>query len=59
VVEYRADIVDLEGHIVRAIDLVYPNDDAANEHARSLIDGHDVELWRGARIIAKFQHKPK
>ena len=55
---YRADIL-LDGRVVKVIDLVCPNDEVAKEHARSLVDGHDVELWRGSRIIAKFQHKPK
>jgi hypothetical protein len=56
--DYRADIVDVDGRVVRAIDLVCPNDEIAKEHARSLVDGHDVELWRGARHIEKFKHKP-
>jgi hypothetical protein len=38
--------------------LACPDDEVAKEHARSLVDGHDVELWRGARQIAKFKHKP-
>ena len=43
---YRADIL-LDGRVVKVIDLVCPDDEVAKEHARSLVDGHDVELWRG------------
>jgi hypothetical protein len=57
--DYRADILDGDGRVVRSINLACPNDDTAKEHARSLLlDGHDVELWRGARQIEKFKHKP-
>ena len=59
VADYRADIVDVDGRIVRAIDLMGPGDEVAKEHARSLVDGHDVELWYGSRMVAKFKHKPK
>ncbi|MEA2864285.1 MAG: hypothetical protein QOC84_2241 [Bradyrhizobium sp.] len=58
-VEYRAHIVDLDGRVVRAINLACPDDEVAKEHARSLVDDHDVELWRGARKIETFKHKPK
>jgi hypothetical protein len=27
------------------------------EQAKSLADGHDVELWLGTEKIAKFTHK--
>ena len=45
--EYRADIVDADGRVVRTVELVCPNDDIAKEHAKSL--GYNVELWRDAR----------
>jgi hypothetical protein len=57
--DYRADIIDIDGRIVRTINLACPDDEAAKEHAKSLGDGHDVELWRGARQIAKFKDKPR
>jgi hypothetical protein len=56
--DYRADIVDTDGRVVRGINLDCPNDETAKEHARSLVDGHDVELCRGSRHIEKFKHKP-
>ena len=57
--EYRAYIIGMDGHFVRAVELLCPNDDAAIEYAKSLLDGHDVELWQGERQIAKFQYKPE
>lgn len=57
VADYRADIVDADGGMLRVIDLVCPGDEVAKEHARSLVDGHDVELWHGSRMVAKFKHK--
>ena len=54
---YRADIINVDGSIINAIDLVCPSDDVAKEHAQSLVDGHDVALWRGSRLVAKFRHK--
>ena len=56
--EYRAYIVGMEGRIIRAVELLCPDDDSAKELARNLVDGHDVELWQGVRQIAKFRHKP-
>jgi hypothetical protein len=35
-----------------------PDDDAAAEQAKQLVDGHDVELWQPARKIAVFPAKP-
>ena len=55
--EYRAYIVDVDGHFVRAVELICPDDEAAKENAKQLADGHDVELWQGERPIAKFGHK--
>jgi hypothetical protein len=57
--EYRAYIVGEEGRIVRAVELLCPDDESAKEYAKNLVDGHDVELWQGKRKIAKFHHKPQ
>jgi hypothetical protein len=57
--EYRAYIVGEEGRIVRAVELLCPDDESAKEYAKNLVDGHDVELWQGERKIAKFHHKPQ
>jgi hypothetical protein len=55
--EYRAYIIGLDGHIIKAIGLLCANDAAAKERAKQLVDGHDVELWQGDRQIAVFDAK--
>lgn len=50
---YRAYIIGLWGHFIRAEILESANDDdEALVAARRLVDGHDVELWDGGRHIA-------
>jgi hypothetical protein len=57
--EYRAYIIGTDGHFLRSVEILCPDDDAAKEYAKQLVDGHDIELWQGERQIAKFQHKPE
>jgi hypothetical protein len=52
--EYRAYILDDDGHISAAIGFLCPDDEAATKYARQFVDGHDVELWQGDRQIATF-----
>jgi hypothetical protein len=52
---YRAYIMGWDGHILSAVDLHCPDDDAAKERAKQLVDGHDVELWQLDRRIAEFK----
>jgi hypothetical protein len=54
--EYRAYIIETDGRFMRAIELVCPDDEKAIEYARQLMDGHDVELWQGDRLIDRFNH---
>jgi hypothetical protein len=54
---YRADVINVDGSILDAINLVCPSDDVAKENAQSLVAGHDVALWRGSRMVAKFRYK--
>lgn len=56
--EYRAVIVGADGHFIRAVELVCPDDETAKEYAKQLVDGHDVELWQLERQIAKFERPP-
>lgn len=53
--EYRAFMIGIDGRFLRAVELVCPDDDAAEEYARQLVDGHDVELWQGDRKITTFK----
>jgi hypothetical protein len=56
--EYRAYIIGVDGHFIRAVELVCPDDETAKEYAKQLVDGHDVELWQLDRQIAKFPRQP-
>jgi hypothetical protein len=53
--DYRAYIIGQDGHFVRAIQLVCPDDDTAKEYTKQLVNGHDVELWQGDRKIEVFK----
>jgi hypothetical protein len=53
--EYRAYMMGADGHILKRIDLVCADDDAAKGRAKQLVDGHDVELWQLGRRIAVFK----
>ena len=55
--EYRAYIIGADGHFIRVVEILCPDDDTAKEYAKQLVDGHDVELWQGERRIAKFGGK--
>jgi hypothetical protein len=35
------------------------DDETAIEVAKEMMDGHDCELWRGRRRIARIEHKSK
>jgi hypothetical protein len=46
--EYRAFILDEDGHIDRSVEFLCPDDEAAKKYVRQFVDGHDVELWQAA-----------
>jgi hypothetical protein len=51
--DYRFYKIAKDGHIAgppAAQDL--PNDSAALEEAKRQVDGHAIEIWQGARIVA-------
>jgi len=57
--DYRAYILASDGRIAKAVELTCPDDEAAKEAAKQLVDGHDVELWQMGRKIETFKHKPE
>jgi hypothetical protein len=58
--EYRAYIIGIDGHFIKAEFLSnHANDAAAIEAARQLVDGHDVELWDRDRMVIRLAQKPK
>ena len=57
--EYRAFIVASDGRFSSVEPLVCSDDTDAIEKARRLVNGHDVELWSGGRLVAKISHEPE
>jgi hypothetical protein len=57
--EYRACIIGRDGHFQSSVNLECADDAEASVSARKLEDDHDVELWQGARMVAKFGHTQK
>ena len=53
--DYRAYLIDADGHIETRVDLDVQSEAAAREKAKQLVDGHAVELWDGATKIARFE----
>jgi hypothetical protein len=54
VAEYRAFTVGDDGHFVGYEPLICYNDDDAIAKASSLMDGHDIELWSGTRLVIRL-----
>jgi len=52
--EYRAYIMGDDGHILRTVELVCEDDEAAKEKARQLAQSHHVELGQCERRISVF-----
>jgi hypothetical protein len=52
---YRAYLLGPDGRTVHRVDLECDDDDVAKARAKLLMDGHDVELWDGARKIAELK----
>jgi hypothetical protein len=51
--EYKFYTIKNDGHIGGPPDnRVLPDDSAALLEAKKLIDGHDIEIWEGKRVVA-------
>lgn len=55
--EYRAYIIDHDGHIQSFEPLICTDDDRAIAAAKRLVDEHDVEVWQGARKVTVLRRK--
>ena len=55
--EYRAYIIGNDDRIYSRFDLLCENEAEAMARAKRLVDGHDVELWQGARKVARFRRQ--
>jgi hypothetical protein len=56
--EYRAYLVDTEGHFQGFEPLVCANDDEAIQKAQTLVDDCDIELWSGPRLVNRLKRNP-
>jgi hypothetical protein len=58
--EYRAYRIGEDGHVASFRAFVCDNDANATVWAKQLFDGHDIELWSGARFVASLKtNKPE
>ena len=55
--EYRAYTVGIDGHIVGFEALVCADDVEAIKEAKRLVDGLDIELWSGVRLVIRLNRK--
>jgi hypothetical protein len=55
--EYRAYTVGIDGHFVGFEALVCADDAEAINKAKRLVDGHDIELWSGVRLVIRLNRK--
>jgi hypothetical protein len=58
-IEYRAYTVGLDGRFIGFEPLVCADDAEAIDRASGLVDGCDVELWSGDRLVARLRHAPE
>jgi hypothetical protein len=54
---YRAYVIGSDGHFIKAVDIDCPDDKAATEQAKLLVEGNAVELWQRGRIIGQIDGK--
>jgi hypothetical protein len=52
--EYRACVIGKDGHITSFRAFVCGSDADATVWAKHLVDGHDVELWNGDRLVTRL-----
>ena len=57
--EYRAYTVGDDGHFMSFEPLICVDDAEAIERTKRLIDGRDIELWSGERLVIQISRKAK
>lgn len=55
--EYRTYSIGIDGHIIGFEALVCADDVEAINKAKRLVDGHDIELWSGVRLVIRLNRK--
>jgi hypothetical protein len=56
--EYRAYTVGIDGHFIGFEPLVCRDDGEAVAKAKRLVDGHDIEVWNGERLVVRLKSSP-
>jgi hypothetical protein len=51
---YHAYVIGDDGHITNRVELIC-TDGGEAERSKKLVDGHAIELWQEARIIAVLE----
>jgi hypothetical protein len=60
VAEYLLYKLDSAGHISGVPTIItQPDDGTAIDQAKQLVDGHDLELWDGQRLVGKIPRRKK
>jgi hypothetical protein len=57
--EYRAYTVGRDGHFVGVKTLTGADDAEAIDKAKPFVDGHDIELWNGDRLVTRLETSTK
>jgi hypothetical protein len=52
--EYRAYTVGADDHFIGFQEIICRDDDEAVATAMRLVNGHDVELWNGPRLVIRL-----
>jgi hypothetical protein len=55
--EYRAYVIGNDGHFISFRAFVCGNDEDATVWAKQLVDGHDIELWSGKRLVIRLNRQ--
>jgi hypothetical protein len=58
VTDYRAYTVGDDGHFIGFEPLICRDDDEAVTKVKRPVDGHDIELWSGPRLVIRLSHRP-
>ena len=54
---YRLYFLDADGHIQHAVEFESESDEEALRSVESLRDECDLELWTGARVVARLTRR--
>ena len=57
---YRFYSLKTDGHVAGPpLDFDCPDDNDAVKEAEKLVDGRDIEIWQGTRVVAYISHRLK